>query len=528
MKIVIFFLFSFISYVFAGTPGPLGLAAKMPPYRPEGKGLRLGRDSLSDSFTLKETLLHMSKGTSGRDCLQHFLSVCEDLKKTYNKSSDSSFLLDIVCEDSERACITYEDVIKGGPLNSTICAGLYSRCRLRSSGCSSKYADKCQTLSSRCHHHYGLYDIFSTILEHIGFDLDSPRFDRKLRRLCRGLSDTSETFVQLCLYPDLLKEKLKDFIKFRSEQKGDFLLYPRLDAGALVKSVGLDGDLFSPGTQDGTDPLFLLGYLVSQSSSTSFVDACKEVTRKCLGLSFFPQTAHFCEINSHETSTICQEAHVELTRAISNLKKDLSENLPNGDVHRGHLTGGVDSDLCKNYLVNCSYLGGLDSELSDLCGFLRDYCSYALEIGSALSIFDYYFYKYNKGNNFDLKLKECEANLYDICHSLAETTVDFFLFCYKPGHTCTALRTLNTLRCEKYKNRFSEYYLTKKLCVDTVYEYEPYMHRCGDYENFVYFFNKCLKKFPGNDYLEDFSTKLKESSNLENEDSETDDEDDGF
>ncbi|QSL66234.1 hypothetical protein MERGE_000609 [Pneumocystis wakefieldiae] len=519
----------------------------MPPYQPLRGRFQLKSDLISGLYFKEDLLLFLSEG-SIQNCLQHLSSTCDELTKTYGNLSNLASDVEFICNHRHHLCkklpmikeklcdtedVTYPINQKTAPLDSSICFEFYIYCRLRSAGCSSQYSEKCHELLFICHSNHkkdGFLYFFSGLSDN-GYS--SKKFREELKDICRDLYNISDVFVKLCLNPYSLESELETFTQNQKEGKGGFASYPQLSSAALLGSQGLDGGLFSPGTQDGTNPLFLLGYLVSQSSSTSFVDACKEITQKCFGLGFFPRTAPFCEINSHQASGVnCQEAEIKLMEQdIPKLKHELHTELRNGEHSAGFSLTGISPDLCQKFLVSCSYLGGLDSSLQDLCNHLQAYCAYALELGSSLSVFEYYFREQDAQKNSGHKPNSCEQKLQELCPTKANTSVDFLAFCLKPSHTCTALQELVKLRCDQIKEGFTATNSAEVQCVNLLLKYDVYRNECQLTKQYIKFITKCSASYPKNKYLAELAASTSKELTPQEENSKergNDDDDDGF
>ncbi|EMR08272.1 hypothetical protein PNEG_03437 [Pneumocystis murina B123] len=518
MKIILFFLFTFITYVLSGTFGPLGFATLMPPYTTSTSELHFKDDLISGTYSSDELLMFLTGGNIG-SCLRRLSYSCGELTKVYGDLSRIGNAMKNICEHYYEACrrlpkikkelcnldeVTYNDKLeKTSPLDSNQCFYSYIKCRLRSRACSYKYMEECRTLLHACQRSYSKYELHTLFTNLISDDYNSESFRKELKVLCRDLFNTSDLFVQLCLNPDLLVSELGKFNFLRKEGRGGFFSYPHVSIGALLDAQELDGNLFLPRTDPSVNPVYFMAYLLGQRGSTSFVSDCLEISQKCLGLDFFPQSSYFCEAGSSTSrSSACKRAEVTLLEQdVPNLKNELQRKLRDRLHPDTIFWTGVDVDLCTEFLKSCSYLKKLDSRLDRLCTLLEGHCAHGLEVGSSLSVFNNYFNGVDITSRPVSQLDLCREALPQICTVILNKTVDFLTFCLRPSHTCLALKELDSVRCKGFKSVLATTDPTEQQCDDLFSKIGVYREKCRVLKGYNEFLTTCYTKYPHNWFL---------------------------
>ncbi|EMR08271.2 hypothetical protein PNEG_03436 [Pneumocystis murina B123] len=543
MKIILFFLFTFITYVLSGTFGPLGFTELMPPYEPPSIELHFTDNLISGTYSFDDLLIFLT-ARNDHSCLQHLSNTCEELTKVYGDLSRIGNAVKSICEHQHEACqklpevkkelcnldkVTYEKLKESSFTEEDQCYTTYTKCRFRSRGCFYEYMEQCRKLLYICRYIYSEYELHAYFINLLGNDFSSETFREKLKVTCRDLFDTSDLFVQLCFNPDSLLSDLSITDVFQKAGKLSFFFYSQWSTGALLNAQGLDGGLFLPRTDPSVNPAYFMGYLLGQHGFTSFVSDCVKISQKCLGLGFFPQSAYFCnaESNTHWDTT-CKKTEVALLEQhVPNLKKELEYRLSDQQYPEGIFWSGINVNLCTKFLRPCSYLGKLDSTLNSLCDYLRGHCAYGLEIGSSLNIFEYQFRKANLREDSIHNLDLCQQALPQICTSILNKTVDFLAFCLKPSHTCFALMSLYLHRCDELKKGMTEIDLSEKECLIKLQKADTYGSMCPQSEEYLKFLTTCYTNYPQNQYLKNLAaSRLKDLTSQEIESEKLDD--DGF
>ncbi|EMR08267.1 hypothetical protein PNEG_03614 [Pneumocystis murina B123] len=527
MKIILFFLFTFITYVLSETFGPLGFATLMPPFKPPGTEHRFFKNLVSKIYNYDDILLFLTKGDT-RSCLQHLSDACEELTRVYGDLSKIGDAVKSICEHQREACQklpkvkedlcrdqsdTY-DYLMTFLLSGTDCHTAYTKCRLRSRGCSSELSRKCRTLLSICNYAYN-EERFHVLLVNSLDDFTSESFRGKLKKLCNELSFLGDHFVRLCLNPDSLQSLLPTIRDSLRKSSLPFRSYPKMSMGALLGAMKLDGGLYSPKNNPTVDPSYFMGYLLGQLKPISFESDCIEICQRCLGLDFFSQSAYFCDAKTTASqNSVCAKTRVELfEQHIPNLKKELQNKLPDEQYPEIVSLSGIDVDLCKKFLGPCSYLKDLDPTLYSLCDRLKGHCVFDLEIASSLTVYEYYFRKVFLRKDSNTHLDLCQKVLPRICGFTLNTTVDFLTFCLNPTHTCFSLAALVSLRCDRIKEEMTQVDPSHEDCVTKLREAETYGSLCTENEEYVKFLTICYNKNPLDEYLKGLAdSKLKKST----------------
>ncbi|EMR08268.1 hypothetical protein PNEG_03433 [Pneumocystis murina B123] len=523
MKIILFFLFTFITYVLSETFGPLGFAALMPPFKPSGIELRFFRNLASYIYNYDDILMFLTRGDT-RSCLRHLSDACEELTRVYGDLSKIGDAVKSICEHQHEACQKLPkvkedscrdeseayDYLANFFLNGNDCRTAYTKCRLRSRGCSSELSRKCRTLLSHCNYAYNEEHLRVLFANFLG-DSTSESFRGKLKKLCNELSFLGDQFVQLCLNPDSLQTSLPEIRDSLRKSSLPFYSYPKMSIGALLDASELDGGLYSPKNNPTVDPSYFMGYLLGQHRSTSFASDCVKMSQKCLGLDFFPQSAYFCDAKTTASqNSVCEKTRADLfEQHIPNLKKELEYKLSDEQYPEVVSLSGIDVDFCKKFLGPCSYLENLDSKLYSLCDRLKGRCAYDLEIASSLSVYEYYFRKFYLKKDPNTHIDLCQEVLPRICGFTLNTTVDFLTFCLNPTHTCFALAALVNLRCDRIKQGMTQVDPSHKDCVTKLREAETYGSVCTENEEYVKFLTTCYETY-FDEYIKELAnSKLK-------------------
>ncbi|EMR08270.1 hypothetical protein PNEG_03435 [Pneumocystis murina B123] len=522
MKIILFFLFTFITYVLSGT---FGFAALMPPYNLSNPELEFKKDLVSGAYSFDELLIFLTNGNT-HSCSEHLSNACKELTRVYGDLSRVGDAVKSICEHQHEACqklpevkkelcetedVTYTDGLeKTSPLDSYQCLYSYTKCRLRSRGCSYEYMKECRTLLYACQRSYNEYKLYTLFTNLISDDYYSESFQEKLKVLCRDLFNTSDLLVQLCLNPDLLVSELGKFDFLRKEGRGGFFLYPKMSAGALLDTQKLDGGLFLPRTDPSVNPAYFMGYLLGQQGFTKIMFDCMKIGHKCLGLGFFPQSAYFCDARSdaHWDVPCLKASLLLLDEEVPNLENKLHREIWKERYPESVFWTGINVDLCTQLLRPCSYLKRLDPKLFRLCTLLEGHCAHGLEVGSSLSVFERYLRGINSGHDSNSRFDLCQKEIPQVCTSILNTTVDFLTFCLRPLHTCLALEELVQLRCTEIKKEMTDTDPTEQQCTDQLLGASVYRVQCPLSEEYLKFLTTCYTSYPKNQYLKELAGSI--------------------